>query len=153
MKNTSLIIVGVLVLGGLFVWMGLASRAPLEHDSNVSNVVSAQGIHWHPKLIIRVDDTEVTIPTNIGLIGGHSPIHTHAEDVAQGVLHFEFEGVVRTNDLKLQNFFTIWGNKDIATAFGVLERMTVNGQESTAWGEYIVQNEDTIELFYKSALE
>lgn len=147
MKNIVLGIVGVVVLGGLLFWAGSATQEPLENDGDI---VATNGIHWHPTLTIYKDGEQVEIPANVGLMGSHESIHTHAEDVAQGVLHFEFNRMVRTGDLKLQNFFTIWDNKNIATAFGALERMTVNGEENTELGEYVVQSEDKIELFYKS---
>lgn len=136
---------GVLLLGLLW-FAGSGSRTP----SGSGDVVAANGIHWHPELTIYVDGEKEEIPANIGLVGGHQPMHTHVEDAPQGVLHFEFGGAVRTDDLRLGNFFRIWGNKDIQTAFGTLERMTVNGEENAAYGDYEVQSEDKIELFYVS---
>jgi len=145
MKNTIITIVGIIALGGLLWWAG-------SFGENNPDVIATRGIHWHPELIIYVDGVKEDIPANIGLAGGHEPIHTHAEDVAQGVLHFEFGEIVRMDDTRLERFFEIW-NKDIQTAFGFLERMTVNGEENAEYGAYTVQEEDKIELFYVSAKE
>lgn len=138
---------GVLLLGLLW-FAGSGSRTP----SGSGDVVAANGIHWHPQLTIYVDDEKQEIPPNIGLVGGHQPMHTHVEDAPQGILHFEFSGAVRTGDLRLGNFFRIWGNKDIQTVFGTLERMTVNGEENMEYGDYEVQSEDKIELYYTTSL-
>lgn len=149
MKNKTIwLIIGAVALVGLLWWAGSANRTP----SGGGDIVATNGIHWHPELTIYVDGEKEEIPANIGLAGGHQPMHTHAEDSAQGVIHFEFGSTVRTGDLRLQNFFQIWGNKDIETAFGTLERMTVNGEENTELGEYVVQSEDKIELYYTTSL-
>lgn len=135
----------VLLLGGV----ALLPKAPTGEGDAV-----AAGLHWHPELQIFVDGEKQQIPANIGLGGGgHQPIHTHTEDVEQGVLHFEFGGVAYTGDLRLGNFFRIWGNKDMQAAFGTLEQMIVNGEENSEFGEYVVQSEDKIELHYKTLLQ
>lgn len=141
-------VVAIAVVIVLLFWMGSATRTP----SGGGDVVATNGIHWHPELTIYVDGEKQEIPANVGLVGGHQPMHTHVEDAPQGVLHFEFGSVVRTEDLRLGNFFKIWGNKDIQTAFGTLESMTVNGKENTKYGDYEVQSEDKIELFYSTSL-
>jgi hypothetical protein len=133
------------VIGGLLWWAG-------SFGGSDPDVIATRGIHWHPELTIYVDGEKEDIPANIGLAGGHQPIHTHVEDVAQGVLHFEFGDIVRTNDTHLGIFFEIW-NKDMQTAFGSLEKMTVNGEENTEYENYAVQEEDKIELFYVSVEE
>jgi len=145
MKNTIVTVLGVVVIGGLLWWAGSAG-------SNNPDVIATRGIHWHPELTIYVDGEKEEIPANIGLMGGHEPIHTHVEDAAQGVLHFEFGEMVRTDDIRLGRFFEIW-DKDIQTAFGSLESMTVNGEENTEYGDYVVGEEDKIELFYVSVEE
>ncbi|XKT74916.1 MAG: hypothetical protein ACJKSS_02005 [Patescibacteria group bacterium UBA2103] len=142
---SAIIGITILLIGGV----ALLPKSPAGGGDAV-----AAGLHWHPELQIFVDGEKQQIPANIGLGGGgHQPIHTHTEDVGQGVLHFEFGGVAYTGDLRLGNFFRIWGNKDIQTAFGVLEQMIVNGEESSEFGEYVVQSEDKIELHYKTLLQ
>ncbi|XKT74801.1 MAG: rhodanese-like domain-containing protein [Patescibacteria group bacterium UBA2163] len=150
MKNKKIVwwLIGIIAVLGLLFWAGSATRTP----SGGGDIVATNGIHWHPELTIYVDGDKQEIPANIGLAGGHQPMHTHVEDAPQGVLHFEFGGAVRTGDLRLGNFFRIWGNKDIQTAFGTLERMTVNGEENMEYGDYEVQSEDKIELYYTTSL-
>jgi len=148
MKKIVIILGGVLILIGLlYVFARSGPNTPTEEG----DVVARNGLHWHPTLTIYVDDIKEEIPPNVGLMGGHYPMHTHVEDAGDGVLHFEFSGVVRTNDIRLKNFFNVWGGKDVQTAFGTLSRMTVNGNENTEYGEYIVGEHDAIELFYDSA--
>lgn len=145
MKNIVLTIVGVGALGALLWWGGsLGGSDP--------DVIATRGIHWHPELSIYLDGEKQNIPGNIGLIGEHQPIHTHTEDVGQDILHFEFESVVRIDDIRLSNFFKSW-DKDIHTAFGTLDTMMVNGEENTEYGEYVVGEKDKIELFYVSVEE
>jgi len=143
-QSTVWLLIGAAIILGLLWWTGSSNRLP----QSTGDLVASNGIHWHPVLTIYVDDVRQEIPASVGLVGGHQPIHTHAEDAADGVLHFEFSGAVRKGDLRLDNFFRIWGNKDIETAFGTLRRMTVNGEENTEYGAYAVGERDTIELFY-----
>lgn len=109
-----------------------------------SSIISTTGIHWHPKLEIYVAGEQVSIPENVGLTGGHSPIHTH-DDLP--VIHLEFEGVVRHEDIKLQRFFDVWG-RDIHE-FGTNVTMTVNGINHPELGEYEMHDDDTIVLRYE----
>lgn len=137
------LIIGLAILiVGLFGWSKVAQNSDPD-------VVARNGLHWHPVLTIYVDGERQEIPANIGLIGGHQPMHTHAEDSAQGVIHLEFGSTVRSDDVHLGNFFRIW-NKDIMTAFGTLGRMVVNGKENTEYGDYQIRGEDKIELYYSS---
>jgi len=139
--NKSIIIIGLLVLiVGFFGWSKAAQNTG-------EDLIARNGIHWHPTLTVYVNDKKQSLPGNIGLMGGHQPIHTHTEDSEEGVLHFEFSGVVRPTDLRLGNFFDSWG-KDFMTGFGKLERMMVNGEENTEYEAYEVQREDAIDLYY-----
>ncbi len=132
--------VGVVVLVvGLFVW----SRALQSADPDI---VSRNGLHWHPRLAIYAKGERIGIPANIGLGAVHQSIHTH-EDALQGVLHLEFSGVVRKQDLRLGNFFRIWG-KDFME-FGPSVTMTVNGEENTERENYEMKDGDIIELRYE----
>ncbi len=147
-QSTIWLLVGAaVIILSLLWWTGSSNRTV----RSTGDLISTNGIHWHPVLTIYVDGEKQEIPANIGLVGGHQPIHTHAEDAADGVLHFEFSGAVRKGDLRLDNFFRIWGNKDIETAFGTLRRITVNGEENTEYGAYVVGERDTIELFYTTS--
>ena len=105
--------------------------------------ISHNGIHWHPRLEIYVDGERQGIPSGIGLMGMHSPMHTHEDD---GTIHLEFEGVVKEEDVTLGKFFHLWG-KDF-NHFGDHFMMTVNGDENTEYGNHVLQEEDVVKIFY-----
>lgn len=130
----SILLVGV--LGGLLWW-----SAALQ--TNDPEVVSAKGIHWHPELKVFVKGVAQPVQQNLGLGAVHSPLHTH-EDLP--IVHLEFEGLVKKQDITLGKFFTLWG-KDIRS-LGTTLRMTVNGVENTEYENYVFKEGDKIELFY-----
>lgn len=123
------------VLGG-FIWY-LATRPPIPEGE----ILSRSGIHWHPELAIYMKGVKQEIPANIGIGAIHQPIHTHD---TTGVLHFEFQGLVRKQDITLGQFFKNWG-KDMQS-FGTDVKMTVNGRENTELVNYVMQDKDKIEL-------
>lgn len=116
----------------------------LPDNTNDPNVISKNGIHWHPELIIYVNGVPQEIPENIGLGSIHMPVHTH-DDLP--IIHLEFNGLVKEEDIMLAEFFKSW-KKDI-NDFGTIEKMTVNGEENTEFGNYVMQHEDKIELWYE----
>ena len=138
MKNFVIIgAVVILVLVGASFWSkSLSSQDP--------SVVSRNGIHWHPELEIFVKGEKTEIPENVGLIGTHSPIHTH-EDLP--IIHLEFDGLVREDDVRLGNFFKVW-NKEFMS-FGPSVKMVVNDQENTEFENYQMKDGDKIELYYE----
>jgi len=120
------------------------------------NIVSMAGLHWHPQLEIYVKGETIDIPQNIGIGAEYhgkpgygagnmamTPIHTH-EDLP--IIHLEFQGVVRKDDITLGKFFDVW-SKDMRS-FGANMRMTVNGVENTEYADYIMRDGDQIELRY-----
>ncbi len=148
-KTTIVIIVTVgLVIGGVW-WTNIS-------QSNDSDLISKSGIHWHPNLSIYIKGIKQEIPAEIGIgtqyasypgydVGmAMSGVHTHD---ATGVIHFEFSGLVHKEDLTLGQFFKIWG-KDMNN-FGSNMKMVVNGKENTEYGNYHMQDEDKIELYYE----
>jgi len=130
-----LIILGIL---GFIVWAIVSTKTP------TSDIVSRSGIHWHPSLTIYVQGEKIEIPSNIGLENGHNPVHTHDEDAVAGVIHLEFQGLVRKDDIMLGQFFKAW-NKNI-DSFGSNMKMTVNGKENTEYANYVMHENDKIEL-------
>lgn len=136
-KFIILLVVAIALLAGASWW----SRS-LQFGN--SDLVSGNGLHWHPELIIFVKEEKQEIPAGIGLGGIEMPIHTHD---ANGVIHLEFSGLVRQKDITLGQFFSSWG-KDI-NSFGINVKMTVNGVENTELGNYIMQDQDKIELRYE----
>lgn len=127
----------------LIMWI-MISKSTMPKDSNV---VSTNGLHWHSNVEIFVKGEKVEIPANIGLSDGHNPIHTHSEDAPQGVIHMEFEGLVKKEDTKLGNFFNNW-NKEIKS-FGQNMQMTVNGIENKEFENYEMKDNDKIKLIYE----
>lgn len=133
-------ILAVAVITG-FVWYIATKPATPESD-----IVSRTGFHWHPELTIYIKGKRQEIPPNIGLGAVHQPIHTH-EDSDKGIIHMEFQGVVRKQDTALGRFFEIWG-KDMRS-FGQNMRMMVNGKENTEYENYPMKDKDKIELYYE----
>ncbi|HEY4514096.1 MAG TPA: hypothetical protein VJH69_02120, partial [Candidatus Paceibacterota bacterium] len=111
------------------------------------NLVSASGIHWHPQLEIYFRGEKQEIPANIGLGAVHQPMHTHAEDSARGIIHLEFGSIVREDDLRLGRFFSVWGKE--MRSLGANMKMSVNGKENTEYEEYIMRDQDKVELRYE----
>jgi len=154
------LIVGVLVACVVLI-VGLkflVSQEELPVDNNgvekgENALISSNGIHWHPTLKIFIRGEEVPIPANIGLIGGHNPMHTHDPD---GIIHLEYSGIVRENDIRLGKFFELWGktfnesqifenvNSDTERVY-----MYVNGEENIEYGNYLLQHEDVVEIRFE----
>ncbi|MDP3989405.1 MAG: hypothetical protein Q8P93_04185 [bacterium] len=134
------IIMAVAVVGGI-VW--LVASQPKTPESEI---ISRSGFHWHPELTIYVKGEKLEIPENIGIGAVHQPIHTHADSV-QGIVHMEFQGLARKQDVTLGQFFKNWG-KDMRS-FGTNMKMTVNGEENTEYENYIMGDKDKIELRYE----
>ncbi|OGZ02570.1 MAG: hypothetical protein A2946_01230 [Candidatus Liptonbacteria bacterium RIFCSPLOWO2_01_FULL_53_13] len=127
----------VALIGGL-IWY-VVTRPPVPE----SDIVSRGAFHWHPGLTIYVKGEQQEIPANIGIGAVHRPIHTH-DDSGQGIVHMEFQGLARKQDTTLGQFFENW-NKDMRS-FGTNMKMTVNGEENTEYGNYVMGDKDKIEL-------
>lgn len=138
----------VLIVGGIAILLLVGgSWWTKSLQLKDSNVIATGGMHWHPRLEMYVKGVKQDIPANVGLGAVHQPIHTHSEDAAQGVLHLEFSGRVTKDDVKLGNFFRIWG-KDMRS-FGENIQMTVNGEANTEFENYPMKDKDKIELRYE----
>jgi len=139
MKNTLLFGGGITILVLLGAWW-------MSAPSSDSPIVSQGGLHWHPELEIYVGDEKQEIPQDLGLINGHSPIHTH-DDLP--IIHLEFGGLVREEDIMLSRFFEVWGEEFGSTSLlgntGEVE-MRVNGELNTEYGSYVMKDGDRIEL-------
>ncbi len=117
------------------------------------DVLSTNGIHFHPQLEIYIKGEKQEIPKNIGLAGIHNPIHTH-EDLP--IIHLEFSGKVRKDDVKLGKFFQVW-NKDFSSEKilgyengpeGTVS-MLVNGELNNEFEKYEMHDGDKIEIRYE----
>lgn len=131
---------GIATVGG-FIWY-VTTIPPVPE----SDIISRNSLHWHAELAIYVKGEERKIPANIGLGAVHQPIHTH-DDASQGVIHLEFSGLVRKQDITLGNFFKNWGKE--MRSFGTDMIMTVNGKENTEYENYIMRDKDKIELRFE----
>ena len=144
------VFVWIIVLGvvALIVWaIASAPKTPEEE------IISRNGIHWHPEISIIINGEEQEISAGIGLGAVHNPMHTHDPD---GVIHLEFSGTVRENDIRVDKFFGTWKKEfnsecifDFCNGPDGSVRMSVNGEENTEFDNYIMQDEDTIEIRYE----
>jgi len=145
-------VVAVLLIGGTWWSKSLQNADP--------NVISQNGLHWHSTLEIFVKGEKVEIPQGVGLGAVHLPMHTH-DDLP--IVHLEFSGVVKKDDLKLGQFFKNW-DRDIRSfgtnmlpsdergsteASRLNVRMTVDGVPNTEYENYIMRDGDRIELRYE----
>jgi hypothetical protein len=150
MKTAIITALVVLVIG---IGIVAVSRPSVPADTTI---ISRNGIHWHPVLDIYVKGEKIEIPANIGIgpqyaaapaygNGGMAmtAIHTHDD---MPVIHLEFSGVVREDDIRLGNFFRVWGKEMLS--FGGNMQMTVNGKESTEYENLLMHDGDKIELHY-----
>jgi len=140
MKIPLIIIGTVILILGASVWWSESQQAVGQ------DVVSRNGFHGHSELVIYVKGEKLDIPENIGIGAVHQPVHTH-DDSNQGIVHMEFNGIVRKQDVTLGVFFKNWG-KDMRS-FGTNMKMTVNGKENTDYENYIMGDKDKIELRYE----
>jgi hypothetical protein len=144
MKNIiiSIVCVGLVVAG--LIWLKSAEPTEAEIVAEKGQVISEQGLHWHPELKIFVKGQEIKIPENVGLGAVHNPVHTH-EDMP--IIHLEFPGLVRETETELGKFFEVWG-KDFME-LGATVTMTVNGNPNNELENYKMKDGDKIELRYE----
>lgn len=143
---------GILIIGGGILGLGLflVNRPPIQE----SIIISRQGIHWHAELSISILGQKQEISTNIGIgFGGHRPIHTHEAD---GVIHMEFPGSVKEDDIRLAHFFEIWDKKfskdcifDKCNGPEGQVKMFVNDKENFEFENYIMRDGDKIEIIFE----
>lgn len=160
MKNIVIAgIIAALLLGGGVWWSKSLS-------SGESGVINSNGfLHWHPQLEIYIKGVKQEIPTNIGVgvqyasgptydpVMRMTAVHTH-DDLP--LIHLEFSGKVTEEDIKLGNFFRIWG-KEFSSSQLLEHRngpegkvsMLVNGQANAEFENYHMRDGDRIELRYE----
>jgi hypothetical protein len=152
-KNNTLIVVVVVmavVIGG---WLVFKPNGDERSDNESIEIISRNGLHWHPQVSIRVKGEDVPIPANIGLVGFHNPIHTHDND---GVAHLEFPALVANSNLRMSEFFRVWGETfneecifDNCNGEGGQMRMMVNGEPNFEFHNYMMRDGDRIEIIYE----
>ena len=116
-------------------------------------VVSGHTIHWHTDLEVNIKGRRVIIPASVGIKGqlsNPSEIHTHEAD---NIIHWHNEGPVRQRDVRIGNFFKLWGeefDKDhiMGNTRGRdgLMYMLVNGEVNHQYDRYPIQDGDRIEI-------
>ena len=167
--NTKIIfgIIGAVVLiVAAILWSESRKADKIQALESSGDLVSQTGIHWHPELSITIKGEKQLIPANIGIgmqYAGYplydpmmrmTDVHTHD---ALGTLHWEvMEGPVKKEDVRLGNFFAIWGKKFDETCIfescngpeGTMT-MLVNGKENTEFQNYLVNDKDKIEIRYE----
>jgi len=147
----------IFIIGGLTILLfigGVWWSKSLQ--SSDLNVISTQGVHWHPQLTMYVNGEKQNIPSDIGIGTQYASMptfdssmrmtamHTHEPD---GTIHLEFPGLVKRDDTTLGNFFRIWSKNFME--FGSSVTMTVNGKENTEYENYEMKDGDRIELRYE----
>ena len=147
------VIVGIIVLAVVLIAWSRIGGGEQPQPVVQGEVISKNGIHWHPNLSISVRDEEIPIPVNTGLIGGHSPMHTHETD---GTIHLEFEGLVEKKDITVGQFFELWGkefssNQLFENSASGTERivMYVNGVKNTEYENYVFQEHDEVKIVFE----
>ena len=147
--NRTFVFILVLVVGliGFFIYN---NNRPGAGDGEV---ISRQGLHWHPELSIEIKGQEQEIPANIGIGVVHNPVHTHDNS---GVIHLEMEGLVKKDDLRLSQFFKVWEKRfnsqcifEYCNGPNGNVKMFVNGKENSEFESYQMRDEDKIEIKYQ----
>lgn len=145
--SKTIIIFGIIFMG-IGIWF-FVSQSSMPED-----VIAKNGLHWHSELTIKINGENQDIPAGLGLERlPHNPIHTHDRD---SVIHMEFAGAVEKDDLKLGNFFKVWGktfNKDCIfdNCSGADNQLTmlINGRENFEFESYIMRDGDKIEIIFE----
>lgn len=162
-----------IVIIGLIIW-GIIAVTPennvkelnVDISGNSINIPSG-AVHWHPKLIIKIDGERVTIPSNIGSSVGKivdtslsgmrmSPTHTHETD---GTIHLENNNPSKKPEtMTVGYFFYVWDKQfssscifEYCTDKGEL-KMHVNGKENAEFENYIMRDKDEILIEYTSGV-
>ncbi|MBI2624856.1 MAG: hypothetical protein HYW70_00755 [Candidatus Nealsonbacteria bacterium] len=150
-------LVGVVILvsvGGVFAVSKYLAGFPSASKENPENrVIARAGIHWHPHLSIKILSQEQGIPAGIGLGIVEQSIHTHESD---GIIHLEHTGLTREKDIKLGNFFKVWGKRfngecifDKCSGPEGELKMFVNGKPNFEFENYLMRDEDKIEILFE----
>lgn len=150
-KTGIIILILIIIAAGLFLIQRVVTPGAGAYweDTNIACLTLGHqnlGQHFHPTLKIVVDDTEETIPANVG-IRGNCMAEAHTHD-ATGAIHFE--SVAPNKQFTLADFFAVWG-RDIEQK-GYILRATLNGEEVTTEELYSqsLADHDNILLTYTS---
>ncbi|OHA62303.1 MAG: hypothetical protein A2117_00385 [Candidatus Wildermuthbacteria bacterium GWA2_46_15] len=149
-KIVKIVLIFLIVGAGI---LGLSRYFSSKPSLPENEIITRNGIHWHPEIKITILGKNQEIPANIGLGITERPIHTHDN---MGVIHLEFPGLVRKEDVRLGRFFEIWGKQfnqncifDSCNGPDGQLKMLVNGQENFEFGNYAMKDGDKIEIIFK----
>lgn len=144
------IILITFIIGAILGFVALFTSKSVTKESEI---ISRRGIHWHTLLTIKILGQYQDIPANVGLGIAENPVHTHAAD---GVLHMEFPGLVKKDDIEVGKFFEIWGKKfnkdcifDKCSGSDGQLKMFVNDKENLEFESYIMRDGDKIEIIFE----
>lgn len=153
----TLIVITIIVIAAVaFLAIGSKPEAMprLSFEGSLDEVVSQEGVHYHPELTIVIKGQKQEIPADIGIGSQYknnrfydpmmnmTDIHTHD---SSGTLHWEvMEGPTKKGHLRLGNFFEIWEKP-----FNANVKMLVNGEINQEFDNYLVKDEDRIEIIYE----
>ncbi|MDO8557427.1 MAG: hypothetical protein Q7R98_03105 [Candidatus Jorgensenbacteria bacterium] len=144
------IIILLVILAGI----GIAVGYFLDTQKiSAVDIVAQNGLHWHAKLTIIINGKEQVVPAGVGLGGAiEQPIHTHGTD---DIIHMEFGGAVKKQNLALGRFFEVWEKQfnkncifDFCNGAKGTVTMLVNGKENNEFENYIMRDGDQIEIRY-----
>lgn len=166
MKNFLIgtVLVVVLLIGATW-WSKDLKENKVEKMAESGDLISEEGIHWHPELSITIKGEKQVIPNNIGMgmqFAGYpqydpmmmmTNMHTHDDS---GELHWEvMKGPVKKDDVRLNQIFSIWGKKftnscvfDYCNGPGGKLSFKVNGQNNPDFENYLVRDKDIIEIIF-----
>lgn len=148
MKQIIIIIVVALAVVGLGVALFLqeSEKSPIRNE----DIVSSNGLHWHPTVAVYVKGQKQDIPPGLGTAFGMSTVHTHD---STGELHVEKGGRVIKDDIKLAQLFKAWGKRFDSSCLldecGGKVTLMVNGKVNTEFENYVMQDKDKIEIRYE----
>ncbi len=123
-----LIIVAVIGLG-IVLFKSQPTTTPSEE------VISNNGVHWHPEVSIFTNHQKYTIPPNIGTM---DTLHTHD---STGVIHLEKTGTVVKADTKVSLLLKTLGLGDKQ-----LTKLVINGTDGSLSEDYEMKDKDKLEI-------
>jgi len=169
-KTIITFILVIIVVGGFMflskTWNQSIKNSQVKKLETSSDLISTEGIHWHPELTITIKGEKQVIPANIGIgmqYAGYpqydpmmmmTNMHTHDNS---GTLHWEvMKGPVKKDDIRLSQFFAIWGKKftsscifDTCNSSEGQVKFKVNGQDNQDFENYLVKDKDKIEIIFQ----
>ncbi|MBI4262351.1 hypothetical protein HY624_02390 [Candidatus Uhrbacteria bacterium] len=142
---------------GMLAWGDAGRESPGARDRVQSDdIIARDSIHWHAQLSITIKGKPADVPADIGLGTVHEPLHTHIDG---GMIHIEYGEpgvIVKKEDVKLGKFFRIWGKRfdrkcifNYCNGSGGTVRFRVNGQQNTEFDNYVMHDNDQIEIMYE----